>query len=128
MATIAEKRVLIVEDNGLVGEVIADAITEAGGWPLGPVLSKREALDMINYNPGIPDIAILDVHLDGTSFDVAARLAELGVPFIFASGNIRDIPEAYRDAPVCEKPYTPDALLRMLTRALDAAPHRAAAA
>lgn len=128
MATIADKRVLIVEDNGLVGEVIADAISEAGGWPLGPVLSEREALDMINYNPGIPDVAILDVHLDGTSFDIAARLAELGVPFIFASGNVRDIPEVFRDRLVCEKPYTPDALMRTLSRALDAAPPRQAAA
>jgi CheY-like chemotaxis protein len=128
MATIAGKRVLIVEDNGLIGEVIADAVTEAGGWPLGPVLTEREALDMINYNPGMPDVAILDVHLNGTSFEVAERLAQLGVPFIFASGNIHDIPASLGYAPVCEKPYTPDTLLKVLAAALDSAPRRQAAA
>jgi len=39
MYNIVGKHVLIVEDNGLIGEVIAESISQAGGWPLGPVLS-----------------------------------------------------------------------------------------
>lgn len=127
METIADKRVLIVEDDGLVGELIADTISGAGGWPLGPVLSEREALDMINYNPGTPDVAILDTRLDGAAFGVARRLAELGVPFIFASGHARDIPDAFRHAPVCETPCAPERLLTVLAVALAATSARRAA-
>jgi CheY-like chemotaxis protein len=127
MVTIAGKRVLIVEDDGLAGEAIADMISDAGGWPLGPVLSEREALDMINYNPGTPDVAILDAHLGAAAFRVARRLAELGVPVIFASGHARDIPDGFHHAPLCETPCTTDRLLSVLTMALEGAPARRAA-
>jgi CheY-like chemotaxis protein len=117
MQDIVGKRVLIVEDNSLIGEVIAETIAEAGGLPLGPVLSEREALDLINYNPGVPDAAILDVQLDGLSFTVAERLRALGVPFVFATGYAGEIPEHLRDNLICTKPYTVPALLSALSRA-----------
>ncbi len=118
MVSIAAKRILIVEDNGLVGEVIADAIAEAGGCPIGPVLTENEALDLIDHEGKAPDAAVLDVDLDGSSFHVAERLRRLGVPFIFATGNAKEIPDAFRAAPVCEKPYTARSLLRALESAL----------
>jgi CheY-like chemotaxis protein len=118
MRNISAKRVLIVEDNGLIGEVIADTIAEAGGCPIGPVLTETEALDMINYNAEAPDAAVLDASLNDASFHVAERLRQLGVPFIFATGNAKEIPEAFRAAPVCEKPYTAHGLLNALELAL----------
>lgn len=118
MVNIAAKRVLIVEDNGLIGEVIADTIAEAGGCPIGPVLTEAEALDLINYNSDAPDAAVLDVNLEGTFFHVAERLRQMGVPFIFATGNARAIPERFRSTPVCEKPYTVHSLLKALEAAL----------
>jgi CheY-like chemotaxis protein len=123
MVSIEGKRVLIVEDNSLIGEVIAETISEAGGWPLGPVLSEREALDMIDYNPGMPDAAILDVRLDGLTFGVADRLHDLGVPFVFATGHSGDVPEHLRDVQVCQKPYTARELLSALQRAMVTAKH-----
>jgi DNA-binding response OmpR family regulator len=120
MNSIEGKRVLIVEDNGLIGEVIAETITGAGGWPLGPVVSEREALDMIDYNPGKPDAAVLDVRLDGHSFDVATRLQDLGVPFIFASGHYDDVPDHLRNVQMCQKPYTARELLAALEHVLKA--------
>jgi CheY-like chemotaxis protein len=122
MHDITDKRVLIVEDNGLIGEVIAETIAEAGGWPIGPVLTEGEALDLIDYNPAAPDMAVLDVSLDGTSFNLAARLDKLGIPFIFATGNAHEIPEDFRHAPVCEKPYTTHNLLTALGTLMQAAP------
>jgi DNA-binding response OmpR family regulator len=120
MAGIQGKRVLIVEDNCLIGEIIAETIFEAGGCPLGPVLSEREALDLIDYNPGVPDAAILDVQLDGLSFDVATRLQDLGVPFIFASGHRGEVPSHLRDVRICSKPYTARELLAALEQAINA--------
>lgn len=118
MISITAKRVLIVEDNGLIGEVIADTIAEAGGCPIGPVLTESEALDLIDYTGEVPDAAVLDVNLDGTSFHVAERLRQLGVPFIFATGNAQQIPDAFRATPICEKPYTARSLLSALETAL----------
>lgn len=121
MEMIQGKRILIVEDNSLIGEVIAETISEAGGWPLGPVVSEREALDMIDYNPGKPDAAILDIRLEGDSFDVATRLQNLGVPFIFASGHRDDVPAHLRSVQVCQKPYTARELLCSLEQAFTTA-------
>ena len=123
MDIIQGKRVLIVEDNGLIGEVIAETISAAGGWPLGPVVTEREALDMIDYNPGMPDAAVLDVRLDGLSFDVATRLQTLGVPFIFASGHRDDVPDHLRGVHMCQKPYTSRELLSALENVLLVARH-----
>jgi len=120
MNSISGKRILIVEDNSLIGEMIAETISEAGGWPLGPVLSEQEALDMIDYNPGNPDAAVLDMRLDDLSFDVATRLQELGVPFIFASGSREEIPLHLRGVGICHKPYTAHALLEALDHAVRA--------
>ena len=118
MINIAAKRVLIVEDNGLIGEVIADTITEAGGYPIGPVTTEAEALDLIDDHREMPDAAVLDINLDGTSLQVAERLRQLGVPFVFATGNAKAIPESFRATPVCEKPYTVRSLLIALEAAL----------
>jgi len=121
MYNIVGKHVLIVEDNGLIGEVIAESISQAGGWPLGPVLSEVEALDIINYNPGRPDAAILDLRIDGSALGVAERLQDLGVPFVFATGHVGELPERLRAVRVCEKPYTAQTLLRVLHEAIESA-------
>ena len=53
------------------------------------------------------DLAMLDVNLAGEpSFPVADLLAERGIPYLFATGYGRDgIQEAYRAAPVLQKPF-----------------------
>ena len=123
MGSIMGKRILIVEDNGLIGDIIAETIVDAGGLPLGPVLSEREALEMIDYDPGVSDAAILDIRLDGMSFTLATRLQDLGVPFIFASGKCQEVPVHLRDIMMCQKPYTPGELLTALEQAMAIAQH-----
>lgn len=114
MKHVANKRILIVEDSAMIGEVIADNIAEAGGWPLGPAFNPRDALDMINFNPGSPDAAVLDLHMHSASFSVAERLDELGIPFIFAASSKLDAPEAFGHISVCEKPYATAHLIASL--------------
>jgi CheY-like chemotaxis protein len=115
---ISGKSVLIVEDNCLLGEVIAQTIAEAGGRPVGPASSEREAFDLIEFDAKGIDAAILDIRLDVRSFGVADRLQSLGVPFVFASGNCGQLPEHLRTVPVCEKPYTLNALMIALDRSM----------
>lgn len=55
------------------------------------------------------DAAFLDIDvLDGTTFEVAALLAERGTPFAFVSGaRQEDIPSPLRQVPFLPKPYDP---------------------
>ena len=122
MTSLRDKRVLIVEDNGLIGEIVAEMMVEAGARPIGPALTEREALDMISYSPEAPDGAILDLGLDKRSCEVAARLHELRIPFIFATGMPDQVPARFSHVPICAKPYTVNDLLTALHRAFEASP------
>ena len=62
--------------------------------------------------------AMLDINLgDRTSYPIADRLAEMGVPFLFATGygDQAQLPEAHADRTVVQKPYT----LENVARAMD---------
>ena len=64
-----------------------------------------------------PDVAVLDVNLGTeTSIPVAERLAELGVPFMFATGYGDKVPRpaSVAHAPMLAKPYTADVLRKAL--------------
>jgi CheY-like chemotaxis protein len=63
------------------------------------------------------DFAILDINLgDHTSFAIADRLADLGVPFLFATGygDQAQLPARHRDRLVLQKPYTRHMIARGL--------------
>ncbi len=116
----AARRVLIVEDNILVGEMIASTVHEGGFVPLGPCNSVAEADRLIDGGIQGIDAAILDVQLDGTTGGIAERLQARGVPFLFATGSSSAIPGAFRDRPVCEKPFTAHELLAAVRQAFEA--------
>jgi hypothetical protein len=117
MGLVANKSILILEDQALIGDIIAETIFEAGGSPVGPILSSSEALRIINDDPEAHHAAVLDLWANGSSIAVAERLLALGIPFIFASGRKSDIPESLKHAPICEKPYTAHELLAALEAA-----------
>ena len=67
-----------------------------------------------------PDFALLDVNLGvETSFEIAERLVEIGVPFAFATGYGEQIafPVAFNEAPKIRKPYSTDTLRAVLRQA-----------
>lgn len=92
-------RVLIVEDDLLIGMLIEDMIQNMGHEPVGPVDSLSEAMKMLDDC----DFAVLDVQLiDGDSYPVADALKRRNVPFCFSSGNgCAD----YLDAITLRKPF-----------------------
>ena len=74
------------------------------------------ALDAIDKAK--PTLGMLDINLgDSTSYAIADRLAEDGIPFLFASGygEQAQLPDRHRDSVVLQKPYT----LENVARALD---------
>ena len=114
----AGRRVLVVEDEMLIGMLLEDMLTDLGHEVASIVPRLKEALAAVERESY--DLAILDVHLHGESaFPVAEALIAKGVPFIFATGyGERGLPETYRDRPVLQKPFAKDDLDRVLKRLL----------
>ena len=101
------QRILIVEDEPLIAMMLEDFLDILGHRLAGQADNVADALALIAAG-GI-DAAILDVNLRGgeQSWPIADRLAELGIPFVIATGGAGDtIAEAHRDRPVLSKPFT----------------------
>ena len=81
-------KVGIVEDEMLIGEGIAQALTELGYVATEPAISYTEALEMIKREE--PDILLIDIQLSGKKdgIDLAWKIREdYNVPFIFLTAN-----------------------------------------
>lgn len=105
--------VLVVEDNMIIALEAEEVLTAMGADTVDMAASVREALRLIDASP--PDRALLDVNLGSeTSVAVAHRLAQLGIPFAFATGYGESfkVPPELGDVPVVKKPYGADSLRR----------------
>ncbi|MEX0686180.1 MAG: response regulator [Balneolales bacterium] len=105
------KHILLVEDEFLVGMNIQITLRNAGFKVTGPAMKIEEALLLIDENEF--DGAVLDVNLGGnSSCEVATKLTELGIPFIFLTGYTRDnLPFDINDIMVLEKPFHDEKLI-----------------
>ncbi len=110
--------VLVVEDNMIIALEAEEVLQALGADAVDMAASVREALRLIDASP--PDRALLDVNLGSeTSVAVARRLAELGIPFAFATGygESFQVPPDLGDVPVIKKPYGADSLRQAFSRA-----------
>ena len=109
------RRVLIVEDEPLIAMMLEDFLDALEREVAGTADNVAGALAQIEA--GGVEAAILDVNLRGgeQSWPVAARLDELGIPFILATGGAGDtIAETWRNRPILSKPFTMDGVERAL--------------
>lgn len=115
------KRVLVVEDEHLVANEVAEVLAGAGCFVVGPVPTLHQALRAVEAEE--LDAAVLDINLDGEFVWPAARMLKTrGIPFVFAtgySGTIEPPPELAA-SPWIEKPIKPQRVASAL-RALLAA-------
>lgn len=110
-------RVLVAEDNFLIGEFVRQILTDMGCSVTGPIGDLNELLEAIRLD--LFDGALLDLDLDGVSVLPAANaLAEHGTPFIVASGrgNLTGLPALLARAPQLAKPYNAGALEQAVSR------------
>ncbi len=105
-------RILVVEDEPIVGMDIEAILSDAGLHVVGPVASSAEALGLIH--PAKVDCALIDFVLaDGDAGEVIAKLTNHSVPFAFVTGMSHDaIPEAYCNIPTVGKPFSASELLK----------------
>lgn len=107
--------VLIVEDNFLIALDTQEMLAELGVATVRSADSVEAALEMIAAR--VPEFGLLDVNLGQTKgFEVAERLAALGVPFAFATGygDREAFPLPFADAAFVSKPFTIEALREVL--------------
>lgn len=109
------QHILLVEDSLIIALDAEDIVTGLGASHVATAASVDAALDLIAA--AAPTIAILDINLGSmTSFTIADRLLELGIPFIFATGygEQAQFPNKHRGRVVVQKPYTLENLARAL--------------
>ena len=112
------RRILLVEDDFLVAEVISAILEEDGAVVVGPVGSVSEALTFIASRTADFHQAVLDLNLHGArSYAVADALLALGIGFVFTTGyDASTLEEPYRSYPHCMKPVARDELVAALMR------------
>jgi CheY-like chemotaxis protein len=106
--------VLIVEDEVIVGMMLAMEVERAGGRPIGPVSSLTGALQKLASLE--VDAVILDAKLiDGSGADLSDTLDRRGIPFVVSSGYEKaNLPESLKRAPFVAKPISAPLLIDAL--------------
>jgi len=110
------RRVLVIEDEVIVGMLLEDMLDELGCEVAAISTHIEEALQLARTLD--IDLAILDVNLGGKqSFPVADVLKNRGVPFMFATGyGAQILKPPYSGTPTLQKPFQFDDLQRMLAQ------------
>jgi len=110
--------VLVVEDDAIIAELLADVIAE-----LGHVVCAIEATENGAVAAAVrhkPDLMIVDAQLGyGSGVAAVETIIQAGpVPHLFVSGNIAKILALKPNAVALQKPYTEAALVSAMRRAL----------
>ena len=111
-------RILVADDDALLGMLICDWLNEAGCDILGPVASVASALGLVEKEADRLDGALIDVQLaDGNSYPLADVLALRGIPYAFVTGHgVSGLAPAYRHALTLGKPFMIEELQVMVER------------
>ena len=110
----APLRILVVEDEVLIAEMVKAMLDELDCECLGPITDLELALAAARVDSY--DAAILNLVIEGkNAYSVAAVVAERGLPFAFASGVPRSsIDPEWRDRYYLAKPYVMEDIRRWL--------------
>ena len=110
----AARRILVVEDEILIGMLLEDMLGDLGYQVAAMASRIEEALTLAREVDA--DAAILDVNLNGQEvYPVAEILAGRGIPFVFATGyGERGLPPAHQQRPTLQKPFQQATLQRQL--------------
>jgi CheY-like chemotaxis protein len=117
-ASLAGRRILVVEDQYLLADDIRRVLERAGAEVIGPVPSLEAGLEAVATTE--LHAAVLDINLNGSYvFPVAEELARRNIPIVFATGYDEwFVPTAFKGHTRIEKPIDPREIVEALERAL----------
>jgi two-component sensor histidine kinase/DNA-binding response OmpR family regulator len=107
-------RLLLVEDEALVGMMMKDALTELGFSVIGPFGRVADAMPAASKETF--HAAILDINVKGELiYGLADAIAARDIPLVFVTGyGAEAVEERFRAVPVLQKPIDRTALERVL--------------
>ena len=119
--TARHPRVLLAEDQFVIGMSLADELEAHGFEVAGTFASCAEALAWLAGHG--PDVAILDIKLaDGSSLELARELRRRDVPFVFftgSQGTEHGLKAEFPDVPWVGKPASASTLIHVLEGLLE---------
>jgi DNA-binding NtrC family response regulator len=115
---VSNRRILVIEDEFLIGLEMHSLLTEAGFGVVGPAANVPAALKHISE--GNFDAALVDANLGGDSVEgITAALADRGTPFVLVTGYSRNsLPPQLANAPLIQKPFDPRTVIDAVQRLL----------
>lgn len=118
--SLAGRSVLVVEDEYMIADDLAQAFEDAGAEVVGPAPTVAQALALIQGGSKI-DVAVLDVNLDGERvWQVAETLAKRATPFLVVTGyDALALPSQFRNAIRLEKPVDLDEVVKAANRLME---------
>jgi CheY-like chemotaxis protein len=117
----AVHRILVVEDNPLVGMLLAEMLEQMGHTVCGVAATEQAAIAAAAEQ--LPDLIIADAKLgNGSGLAAVSEILLLhDVAHIFMSGDIASLAERRPHAVLLEKPFQPQDLQRGILRAFSSA-------
>jgi PAS domain S-box-containing protein len=109
-------KILLVEDEVIVGLFMQDLLKESGFEPSEPHRTLADAIAAANAERF--DAAVLDMNLNGEQvYPLADRLTQQSVPFVFVTGYAATVVvERFSHIPLLQKPIEPQMLSALLDR------------
>jgi CheY-like chemotaxis protein len=113
-------RVLVVEDNAIIGMLYAELLAEMGHAVCAIEATETDAVTAAGHYK--PDLMIVDAALDeGSGVSAVEEILRTGfVPHVFVSGNAAAVQALRPGAIVIQKPFQDPDLARAIQRALAA--------
>ena len=111
-------KVLVVVDDAIMALDLQRLLNDAGYRVVGPATTVGEIQSMIQR--GDIDCAILDLDVDRRApLPIADLLAFADVPFVYlTTGVLGTIPSRHKQRPTVEKPFTREAVLAAVEKAM----------
>lgn len=127
LKSLGGRRILIVEDEYVIAVEMEHWLQTCGADVEGPWPSVEQAMAALDRSGSTIDAGVLDIDLGfgKVAYPVAERLDSLGVPYLFATGNIIDLDNpAFQGHPILEKPVSARVLQQAVRNLLIDRPRR----
>jgi DNA-binding response OmpR family regulator len=112
-APLNNARILLVEDDPIIGLDLRDMLEAAGAVVIGPAHDAASSLALLEQRP--VDLAVLDnIIVGGDITSIADFLIQRGVPFLFHTSQRGTLDERYPRVLIIDKPSRPGELVAAL--------------